>query len=519
MAKADAIKVIGVLFAAELIFILFYGLFVDYDSKIIDKDVVGGDNSTATIDEAQEDVGVGVTYSFFQDVNVMVFIGFGFLMTFLRKYGFSAVGYNFLLSAFVIQWAILVLGFWHQVDNGEAWHNIKLTIESLITADFAAAAVLISYGAVLGKFSPLTLLYMAFFEIIFFGMNEWIAVTQFKVVDVGGSMVVHAFGAFFGLGVSATAGKKSTTSHKLNSSVYHSDLFAMIGTIFLWMFWPSFNGALASGAGQHRVVINTTLALTGSVMTAFMTSILLRGGRFDMVDIQNATLAGGVAIGTSADLLVQPFAAIIIGAFAGIVSVAGYVYLTPFLEKLGLQDTAGVLNLHGVPGIIGGLSGAIASSVASEDDYGPKQLVSIWAARAPENETLALALGVDPGDGRSASIQAGFQVAALLVTIGIAFVSGGLTGSLVFFGGRGVWGNPEGKVAFQEDEFWEVPDDYNNYSVLTDNQHIRRMDTSATLEMQTVSVLNTTRNNVNQNQKESKSSKSHTSDSDSDSSV
>ena len=40
----------------------------------------------------------------FMDVHVMIFIGFGFLMTFLRKYGHSSVGLNFLVAAFVIQW-------------------------------------------------------------------------------------------------------------------------------------------------------------------------------------------------------------------------------------------------------------------------------------------------------------------------------------------------------------------------------------------------------------------------------
>ena len=30
-------------------------------------------------------------YPLYQDVHVMMFIGFGFLMTFLHKYGFSAV--------------------------------------------------------------------------------------------------------------------------------------------------------------------------------------------------------------------------------------------------------------------------------------------------------------------------------------------------------------------------------------------------------------------------------------------
>lgn len=38
----------------------------------------------------------------------MIFIGFGFLMTFLKRYGYGAVGFNMLLAAVTIQWAMLV---------------------------------------------------------------------------------------------------------------------------------------------------------------------------------------------------------------------------------------------------------------------------------------------------------------------------------------------------------------------------------------------------------------------------
>lgn len=45
----------------------------------------------------------------------MMFIGFGFLMTFLKRYGYSSVGYNFLVAAFVLEWALLVRGW---IENG-----------------------------------------------------------------------------------------------------------------------------------------------------------------------------------------------------------------------------------------------------------------------------------------------------------------------------------------------------------------------------------------------------------------
>ncbi len=49
------------------------------------------------------------------------------------------------------------------------------------------------------------------------------------------------------------------------------------------------------------------------------------------VHVQNATLAGGVAMGTTADMVLQPFVPLVIGSIAAIVSVLGYKFLTVIL--------------------------------------------------------------------------------------------------------------------------------------------------------------------------------------------
>ena len=67
----------------------------------------------------------------------------------------------------------------------------------MLTADFAAAAVLITYGALLGKTSPLQMILIAFIEIIVFTVNEYIGVQYLKVngeifvkfLGIDGSMI------------------------------------------------------------------------------------------------------------------------------------------------------------------------------------------------------------------------------------------------------------------------------------------------------------------------------------------
>ena len=45
------------------------------------------------------------------DIHVMLFAGFGFLMTFLQRYGYSAISFTIIITAIVTEFAILLIGF------------------------------------------------------------------------------------------------------------------------------------------------------------------------------------------------------------------------------------------------------------------------------------------------------------------------------------------------------------------------------------------------------------------------
>lgn len=88
--------------------------------------------------------------------------------------------------------------------------------------------------------------------------------------------------------------------------------------------------------------------------------------------ILNATLAGGVAMGSSADIIQEPYGAMLLGFIAGAISALGFAYGPRFFKnKLNLHDTCGVLYLHGIPGTIGGLVAAIVSKT-SEENFGSR---------------------------------------------------------------------------------------------------------------------------------------------------
>lgn len=387
-------------------------------------------------------------YAMFQDVHVMIFIGFGFLMTFLRKHNFNSLGQTFLIGALAIQLDIVFQALVAWFMDGTKL-EVVLTVKHMITGDFAAAAVLISLGAVLGRVSYTQLIYMTVLELIFYAINAHIGVNEYKAVDMGGSMFVHTFGAYFGLAFSWMLGTPTADEVTEEGSSYTSDTFSLLGSIFLWMYWPSFNGALAGGSfhQQERVVINTIMSLTCSCTAAFALSNYYNG-KLDMVHIQNATLAGGVAIGSASDLVVGPWVACLVGFIAGTISVTGYFYLTPKLNDMGLYDVCGINNLHGMPGLIGGFVGALAAGMASDDNYG-ENIGVIFTARE---------------DGRSAGSQAMYQLLALVTTFFIAIIGGAVSGKLIA-------SITDGKPNLFEDcDEWDLPEEIQFTTTKEDKQ-------------------------------------------------
>jgi len=289
-------------------------------------------------------------------------IGFGYLMTFIRSYAWSAISYTFLINAFASQLYILLSPFWEKVLFSN-FHEflINLDIEFLIRCSYAVASVLIAFGGIIGRVGPKDLLIIGTVHIIGYALNEELVLFKILATDAGGSMTIHTYGAYFGLTVCLILSTKVKPITNIKIS-YISNIFAFIGTLFLWLYWPSFNFALfaLNSFEQHQIVINTFLSLTGSVIGTYIISALSLGQGLEMESILNSTLAGGVVIGSACSVIYRPGVAIMIGFTTGIISTLCFHKLTPkLLSLIGLYDTCGIHNLHGIPGLLGGIWSAV----------------------------------------------------------------------------------------------------------------------------------------------------------------
>lgn len=164
---------------------------------------------------------------------------------------------------------------------------------------------------------------------------------------------------------------------------YLNMVFGMLGTIVIWVYWPSANAALASvpmgtdlttvgeavSSSQYFCYVNTLMALLGSAVATFATSALIGKGKVAMVHMHNSTVSGGVAIGAACAMRLTIGAPFLIGAVCGALSVLGISFVLPLLDKwIGLGDTGAIMYVHALPGVFGGLVAGLAA-LSQDSNY------------------------------------------------------------------------------------------------------------------------------------------------------
>ena len=307
----------------------------------------GGHSPISSILEVQQ-------YNRAIHIMAMLLIGFGFLMVFVKKYGRSAITATFLLVSVSIP---LYLTF-----QGLGIFEEKHEIEKFILAEFGAASLLIAAGALLGRIKMYQYMILGLLFIPFYTFNELIVVDDLfgivgTVADTGGSIVIHAFGAIFGISAAISLTTKMHRETPILADAT-SDRYSLLGSMVLWVFWPSFCAALVPVEAIPATVVNVFIALCGSTIATYIASVSIRG-KINAADIANAALAGGVAIGATCDYATHP-EAMIIGVIAGAISTIGFAIFQEKQEKFHkIVDTCGVSNLHGIPGIFGGLAAIV----------------------------------------------------------------------------------------------------------------------------------------------------------------
>jgi len=420
MGRGSTLQVYGLpiwLYPTFVLVVILFGVCTEWDPLFgVDTITKVGNEDVRTAVENTWASG-NVSYSMYMDAAAMCVLGFGFLYVFSKYYVWGGVGMNFFICGFCFLWVNVAKAIVNAIFKGE-FHKTQINLDEMVTGCYVTAAVLISFGAFIGFTSPSQIVLVCIVEPLMMLINEHIVLDYIHVKDAGGSLVVHCFGAYFGIAVVIGMGVKAKDlpdAHRVTT--YFSDMGAMIGTVVLWMFWPSFNGAgfYNDVTLQGRILMNTYLAICASCATAFATSSLLNKGKFQMLEIQNATLAGGVIIGMICPFGIQPWTAVLIGGLGGVISCSGYALYHPFLERLGITDSAAVQMLHGIPGWIGAIFAAFAC-LADNHNY-------LYSYNTQWETTADMP--------RSRGEQFGYIILAIVCTLGVSIVSGIITGVLM----------------------------------------------------------------------------------------
>lgn len=100
-------------------------------------------------------------------------------------------------------------------------------------------------AAIVGRANPTELVKVALVHTAGYTLNEQIIYTAIGGFDAGGGMTVYLYGAYYGLTVSYVLAKHAHPIARPEKT-YYSHVLSLIGTLFMWVFWPTFNFGIAA---------------------------------------------------------------------------------------------------------------------------------------------------------------------------------------------------------------------------------------------------------------------------------
>jgi ammonium transporter, Amt family len=227
---------------------------------------------------------------------------------------------------------------------------------------FCAVSLAIVWGTTLEriKFGVYVLYAIVFSALIYPIFSGWVfgggwLQNNLGMQDFAGSTAVHLIGATGALAVLLHLGPrkgKFGPDGKPRAIPGHNMPLFGLGIFILWLGWFGFNPGSTLGALDGRfpeVVLTTNIAAAGGVLTAVATAYW-KTKTIDIGMAGNGAIAALVGI-TAGSGYVVPWAALVIGAVAGVIVVLG-VYA---IDKK-IDDPVGALSAHGLAGIWGTLA-------------------------------------------------------------------------------------------------------------------------------------------------------------------
>jgi len=426
--------VIFVIFiAVQIIFIIIFGFYYSWDNKLNAPKNIDKDNN----EEAKTDI--KNKYQNLQDITLMIFLGFGFLRSFLKHYSWSSIIFTLIGGIFCFEFAFIIIIAWGALLKKQ-WIDGYYNFDYFYDAIYITASLIISFGSYSGKLSLAQFFIVIIIETIFSTLNYILMRKSLNLIDIGGTLTVHLFGAVFGCSFSIISYCSKNEKERISTSIHlgydhNSNLFALFGSLIIIPYWPSFNTALVNGNQKYRGIINTYFAVGGSIIGMFAMSHLLNNKKMKIEDLIHASFPGAIIIGGCCHIIKEFYVCILLGLLASIMS-SLCIYL--FYRKLkinekGYHDTSQVLFYHGIPAILGGIFSTIFTgnlnnwkkNIEKYSDFKYKMFIGTFQ-NIYQNIT-------DYKGDVNVSGKAGAMIGGLFLTILIAAFSGLVVGFAVKF--------------------------------------------------------------------------------------